>query len=142
MENLEKPKVIENVKKEVEYKIEISSPTSTTKVGKSLSLAEPVKDKNSKITYSKKTGNSKKEKSTKAILQAKSDDLVDKNKLYKTENKNYRKNQQVTENIVKTNNSYNNIESNDVQTGVGSLSSVLLTLSASSIGLFSSKKRK
>lgn len=142
VENLEKPKVIENVKKEVEYKIEISSPTSTTKVGKSLSLAEPVKDKNSKITYSKKTGNSKKEKSTKAILQAKSDDLVDKNKIYKTENKNYRKNQQVTENIVKTNNSYNNIESNDVQTGVGSLSSVLLTLSASSIGLFSSKKRK
>lgn len=131
--NLEKTKVIKNVNKEVEDKIEISNPISTTKVGKSLSSNKSLKDTDSK-----------KEKATKPILQSKSDDLVEKSKINKDENKNknYRKNKQVTENIVKTNNSYNNIESNNVQTGVGSLSSVLLTLSASSIGLFSSKKRK
>lgn len=132
--NLEETKVIKNVNKEVEDKIEISNPISTTKVGKSLSSNKSLKDTDPK-----------KEKATKPILQSKSDDLVEKSKINKDENKNknYRKNQQVTENIVKTNNSYNNnIESNNVQTGVGSLSSVLLTLSASSIGLFSSKKRK
>lgn len=140
--NLEKPKAIENVKKESENKIEISSPISISKVGSSLSVTKPLIDKGSKKVDSKKPSNLNAEKSTKTILKSKSDDLVDKNKIDKSENKNYRKNQQVTENKVKTESSYKNIKSDNVQTGVGSLSSVLVTLSASSMALFSSKKRK
>lgn len=142
VKNLEKPKVIENVKKESENKIEISSPISISKVGSSLSVTKPLIDEGSKKVDSKKPSNLNAEKSTKTILKSKSDDLVDKNKIDKSENKNYRKTQQVTENKVKTESSYKNIKSDNVQTGVGSLSSVLLTLSASSVALFSSKKRK
>lgn len=142
VKNIEKPKVIEGVKKEVENNIQISGPISIRKVGSSLGVKKPIIDKGLKKDDNKKLSNLKSEKSTKAILKSKSDDLVEKNQIDKSENKNYRKNQQVTENKVKTNNSYNNSESINVQTGIGSLSSVLLTLSASSIGLFSSKKRK
>lgn len=134
VKNIEKPKVIEGVKKEAENNIQISGPISIRKVGSSLSVKKPIIDKGLKKVDNNKTSNLNSEKST--------NDLVDKNKIYKTENKNYRKNQQVTENKVKTNNSYNDSESINVQTGIGSLSSVLLTLSASSICLFSSKKRK
>lgn len=142
VEIFEKPKVIEDVKKESENKIEISNPVSISKVGSSLSVKKPLIDKDSKEVDSKKTSNLNVEKSTKTILKSKSNDLVDKNIIDKAENKNYRKNQQVTENKVKTESSYKNIKSDNVQTGIGSLSSVLLTLSASSIALFSSKKRK
>lgn len=53
--------------------------------------------------------------------------------------KNYRKNQKSK---IVTNNYYNKIESNNVKTGVSSLSSVLLTIiSTSSFTLFASKKK-
>lgn len=144
VKNLEKAKVIEDVKakKETENKIEISNPISIIKVGSSSSVTKPLIDKDSKKADSKKTSNLNAKKSSKTILKSKSYDLVDKNKIDKSENKNYRKNQQVTENKVETDSSYKNIKSDNVQTGVGSLSSVLLTLSASSMALFSSKKRK
>ncbi|WP_236785444.1 glucosaminidase domain-containing protein [Anaerococcus ihuae] len=142
VKNIEKPKVIKDVKKESENKIEISNPVSISKVGSSLSVKKSLIDKDSKEVDSKKTSNLNAEKSTKTILKSKSADLVDKNIIDKAENKNYRKNQQVTENKVKTESSYKNIKSDNVQTGVGSLSSVLLTLSASSMALFSSRKRK
>lgn len=134
VKNIEKPKVIEGVKKEAENNIQISGPISIRKVGSSLSVKKSIIDKGLKKVDNNKTSNLNSEKST--------NDLVEKNQIDKSENKNYRKNRQVTENKVKTNNSYNSSESINVQTGIGSLSSVLLTLSASSIGLFSSKKRK
>ena len=146
----------ENRKIVMNYQAEIIKDRSTqdnlynTTSQKEIFYKHNLKKENRKLKISTSLKTSKKTDSSKLFSEnlikegldkSKENNLFSKNNkdvtIYK--DKNYRKNQKSK---IVTNNYYNKIESDNVKTGVSSLSSVLLTIiSTSSLTLFASKKK-
>lgn len=146
----------ENRKIVMHYQAEIIKDRSTqdnlynTTSQKEIFYKHNLKKENRKLKISTSLKTSKKTDSSKLFSEnlikegldkSKENNLFSKNNkdvtIYK--DKNYRKNQKSK---IVTNNYYNKIESDNVKTGVSSLSSVLLTIiSTSSLTLFASKKK-